>query len=463
MDQKQNQKTSSKTGATTYSNLAKSTLDNVSALERKLNIEVPAKEVQDAFDRAFSGIQRSVEIKGFRKGKAPLATIKSLYADRVKQDVIQDIVQSKYAKALKEHSLDPISYPAIEFDPVEDGKDFAFTAEFEVRPEVTLKQVDGLPVKREKFEMNDALVDATIEDIRKGRAETAPVLEDRGAAEGDVAVIDFKGMVDGAPLENGAAEGHQLELGAKQFIPGFEEGVLGMKPGQSKKISIKFPDDYHVAELKGKPVEFETTLKELKKRVLPGVDDEFAKSVGPYADLKALRDAIRLDFEQREGKRVADDLKNRLMKVLVDRNPVAVPKSLLNEQKKALIEDMEKRMEQQGLGAEQYNEYKEKWDKDFAETASYMIQSSFLIDKIAAENKLKATAADLDRKMVEFAAQSGIEMERVHEFYGDQERRSRLTYQVTEEKVLDFLISKSKITDVSKEEIAKDEPPTSAN
>ncbi len=454
MDKSQNQKSPK----ISYSNLPKTTLESISALARKLNIEVPAREVQAAFDRAFTSIQRNAAVKGFRKGKAPLATIKSLYSDRVKQDVIQDIVQSKYASALKEHSLDPIGYPSIEFDPVEDGKDFAFTAEFEVRPEVTLNQFENLPVKREKFEMSDVLVDATIEDIRKGRAESAPVLEDRPAQVGDVAVIDFKGFVDGKELENGAAEGHQLELGSKQFIPGFEEGVLGMKPGQEKTISIKFPDDYHVPELKGKPVEFKSTLKELKKRTLPEVNDEFAKSVGPYENLEALKTAIRSDFEQREGKRVNDDLKNRLMKVLVDRNPVAVPKTLLEEQKKALVEDMQKRMQQQGLGPDQYEEYKSKWDADFAETAAYMIQSSFLIDKIAADHKLKATASDLERKMQEFSAQSGIDLARVHEFYGEEERRSRLTYQATEEKVLDFLVSKAKITDVSKEEIAKDEP-----
>jgi trigger factor len=442
---------------TTFTPINKSKLEQVSQLERRLNIEVPAVEVQAAFNRAFSGIQRNVQVKGFRKGKAPLATIKSLYGDRVRQDVVQDIVQAKYASALKEHKLDPISYPAIEFDALEDGKDFVFTAEFEVRPEVSLKSIEGLKVKREKFVMSDALVDATIEDIRKGRAETAPVLEDRGAQIGDVAVINFAGMVDGAPLDNGSAEGHQLELGAKQFIPGFEDGVLGMKPGQEKTISIAFPADYHVSNLAGKPVEFKTKLTELKKRVLPEVNDEFAKSVGPYENLKALRDAITADFEQREGKRVADDLKNRLMKVLVDANPVPVPKSLLGEQKKALIEDMQKRMEQQGLGNDSYEEYKEKWDKDFEQTASYMIQSSFLIDKIAAEHNLKATASDLEKKMQEFAAQTGIDAGRVHEFYGDQERRSRLMYQVTEEKVLELLMSKAKITDVSKEEIAKEE------
>lgn len=442
---------------TTYSNVAKSSIENVSALERKLNIEVPAKEVQAAFDRAFQGIQRNVAVKGFRKGKAPLTTIKSMYGDRVKQDVVQDIVQQHYATALKEHKLDPINFPAIEFDNIDEAKDFAFTAEFEVRPEVTLKGIEGLKVKREKFEMSDVLVDATIDDIRKGRAEMVPVLEDRGAKEGDIAVIDFKGFVDGKELENGAAEGHNLEIGSKQFIPGFEEGVMGMKPGQKKDVEIKFPDDYHVAELKGKPVKFETTLKELKTKKLPEVNDEFAKSAGPYENVEALRTAIRTDFETRENKRVVDDMKNRLMRALVDANPVPVPKSLLEEQKKALVEDMKQRMSQQGLGEGEYEEYKNKWDADFAQTASYMIQSSFLIDKIASENNLKANPKDLEKKMEEFSAQTGIDLQRVHEFYGEEERRSRLVYQVTEEKVLDFLIAKAKITDVSKEELAKED------
>ena len=442
---------------TTYSNVAKSTIENVSALERKLNIEVPAVEVQAAFNRAFQGIQRNVAVKGFRKGKAPMNTIKSLFGDRVKQDVVQDIVQQHYGKALKEHSLDPISYPAIEFDNIDESKDFAFTAEFEVRPEVTIKGIEGLKVKREKFEMKEELVDATIDDIRKSRAESVPVLEDRGAKEGDTAVIDFKGYVDGKELENGAAEGHNLELGSKQFIPGFEEGVIGMKPGAKKEIEIKFPEDYHVADLKGKPVKFEVTLKELKSKKLPEVNDEFAKSVGPYENVEGLRKAIREDFEKREGKRVADDMKNRLMRALVDANPVAVPKTLLEEQKKALVEDMKQRMQQQGLGDGEYEEYKNKWDADFAQTASYMIQSSFLIDKIATDNNLKATKADLEQKMQEFSAQTGIDLARVREFYGDQERSSRLVYQVTEEKVLDFLTSKAKITDVSKEDLAKED------
>jgi trigger factor len=435
----------------------RSSLENVSQLERKLNIEVPATEVQQAFENAIKGIQRHVAVKGFRKGKAPLNTVKSVYGDRVKQDVIQDIIQSKYADALKEHSLDPIGYPTIEFDPLEENKDFQFTAEFEVRPEVTLKQIEGLTVKKEKLQPSDKFVDDTLEDIRKGRAEAAPMLEDRPAQKGDMAVINFKGMMDGKPLENGAAEGHELELGSNSFIPGFEEGVEGMRVGATSTIKISFPEDYHVKELAGNPVEFEVNLTALKRKVTPELNDEFAKSLGPYEGLDALKNAIREDFEKRESKRINDDLKNRLMKVLVDLNPVMVPKSLLVDQKKALVEDFQKRMQQQRMGQEQFEEYKKNWDQDFEQTASYMIQSSFLIDKLATEHNLRATNSDLEAKLKEFAEQSQIDMARLAEFYGEQDRKARLSYQVTEEKVLEFLLSKAKIEEVSKEQLEKDQ------
>ncbi len=434
----------------------KSSLESTSTLERKLNIEVAAAEVQAAFDKALKGVQREVTIKGFRKGKAPLQTVKSVYGERLKQDVIQDIIQANYATALREHSLDPISYPTIEFDPLEDEKNFSFTAEFEVRPEINTVQFDGLKVQKEKFEAGDKAVNETLEEIRRNRAEATPVLEDRPAEKGDVAVLDFKGFVDGKELENGAAENHELELGSNSFIPGFEDGVIGMRVGVTATVRAHFPDGYHANELAGKAAEFQVNLKGLKKKQLPELNDEFAKGLGPYENLEALKKSIRDDQEKREAKRINDDLKNRLMRALVDRNPVPVPKSLMKDQKKALVEDFEKRMQQQGMGPEQFEDYKNKWDADFEQTAAYMIQSSFLIDKLANENKLRATSEDIDNKLNEYAATTGIELTRLNEYYGEEDRKARLSYQITEEKVLEFLTSKAKIEEVSKEQLEKE-------
>ena len=434
----------------------KATLETVSNLQRKLNIQVPASEVKAAFNNAYASIQKHVAIKGFRKGKAPIQTVKSLYGDRVKQDVVNDLVQKYYSTALREHSLNPVSFPTIEFDSLTESADFAFTAEFEVRPEVVLKQVEKLQVQREKFVLDDAFVNNTLEDIRKSRSVNVPVLEDRPAQKGDIAVIDFKGFLDSGELENGSAEGHELELGSNMFIPGFEEGVTGMTVGPEKEVQIKFPDDYHVSHLAGQPVKFQVKLHKLLKKDLPELNDAFAKEMGgKYETLEDLKTAIKEDFTKREEKRIKDELKDRLMKALVEKNPVDVPNSLLAEQKKALIEDLQKRMESQGMGGEQFEDYKQKWDSDFDETAKFMIRSSFLLDKIAEDNKLKATDADLEAKFDEYAKQTGIELARVKEFYADEDRSSRLRYQLTEERVVDWLISKADVKEVAKADLEK--------
>lgn len=426
----------------------KSNVEVVSNLSRKLNIQVPADSVQTAFQKIFSGIQKDVTIKGFRKGKAPMTTIKSLYGDRVKQDVVQDLIQKHYAMALDEHKLEPISYPEFEFADPTENKDFSFSANFDVRPEINLKKYEGLDVEKEKFEFDSKKVDQVLENIRASRATFETVTEDRAAKIGDTAIIDFKGMMNGAPLENGAGEDHNLELGAKQFIEGFEDGIVGMKVGETKTISLKFPDPYHSVELAGQPVEFSVTLKEIKAKVLPELTDEFLATLGGPTDLPSLRKSIEEDLQKTEQKRIDDAFKNRLLKALVKENPVDIPPSLLKEQKASLVEDFKKRMAEQGMGPDDFASYVEKWDGDFEKTAAEMIQSSFLVDAIAKKHDLFCKKEDIDAKFAEYAQQTGIEESRIREFYGRPEQSSRLTYMITEEKVIGFLNKSVKIKEV---------------
>lgn len=426
----------------------KSNVEKVSNLSRKLNIEVPAATVQSSFQKMFQGIQKEVTIKGFRKGKAPLTTVKSMYGDRVAQDVIQDLIQKHYAMALTEHKLEPISYPEFEFENPSENKDFSFSAAFDVRPEVNLKKYEGIEVEKEKFEFDPQKVDQVLENIRSSRATFETVTEDRPAKTGDIAVIDFEGFVGGTPLENGTGKSHNLELGAKQFIDGFEEGIIGMKKGESKTLSLKFPDPYHSQELAGKPVDFKVTLNEIKAKVLPELTEEFIASLGGPKDLETLKTSIREDLENTEKKRIEDAFKNRLLKTLVRENPVDVPPSLLKEQKASLVEDFKRRMSEQGMGPEDFASYVEKWDGDFTKTATEMIQSSFLVDAIAKKHDLFAKKEDVDAKMNEYAQQTNIEVSRIREFYGRPEQSSRLTYMITEEKVINFLNKSVKVKEV---------------
>lgn len=433
----------------------KTQLEKVSNLGRKLNIEVPATLVKSTFDNYFKGVQSQADIKGFRKGKAPITAIKSMYGDKIKQDVIQELLQMGYSKALEEHKLEPISYPNFEFDEIKQDQAFSFSADFEIRPEVELKKYEGLEIQKEIYEFDDKRVDQVLENIRTSRATNTPVLENRPAQKGDIAVIDFDGTVDGTPLEGGKGTDHQLELGANQFIEGFEDGVIGMSVGGSKTLNLKFPSPYHAKNLEGKPVEFKVTLKSLLKKVLPELTDEFIQSLGGQGNLEDLKKNVREDLEQTEQKRIQDELRERVLKALVKENPVDVPASILKDQKENLIKDFENRMKQQGMTEAEFVDYVAKWDKDFEKTATEMIQSGFLIDAIGKKHNLNWTKEDLEKKFEEFSKQTGIELARVKEFYNRPESIQRLTYQITEDKVIGFLLEKAKVTETKKENIKK--------
>jgi len=433
---------------------AKTSLEKKGNLGRKLSIEVPAETVSLTFDRVYKGIQKNANIKGFRQGKAPLNMIKSMYSDRVKQDVLDQLINEAYSHALTEHSLHPISQPHVHFDKLEEQAIFNFTAEFEVRPEVTIKKFEKLQVKKEKIEVQEEKVQGILNQIRESRATLVPVFEDRPAQKGDTAEIDFVGTVDGKPLEGGSMNGYKLELGSNSFIPGFEDGIVGMKPNQNKVLNLSFPADYGHKEIAGKPVQFSVTLKALMKKDLPPLDDTFVKSMGPYENLEALKKAISEDVTAEETKRVHDDLKSRLLKVLVKENPIEVPPTLKAQQKEAIIADVQERTKQQGMTPTDFEEYKKKWDHDFDETAEFVIQTHFLIDKLAEDHKLTPSKKEVDERLERYAQQSGVELAKIRGFYlKDGERLNQLVYQITEEKVVNFLIEKADIQELPKDKI----------
>jgi len=434
----------------------KTSLEKTSGLGRKLSIEVPADKVSSTFDRVYKGLQKNANIKGFRKGKAPMNMIKSLYADRVKQDVLEDLVSEAYNHALNEHSLRPISEPNVNFQSLEESSQFNFTAEFEIRPEVVLKKTEGLKVEKEKADISEEKVESILTQIRESRSQLVPIFEDRTAANGDVAEIDFVGTINGQPLEGGSMNGHKLQLGSNSFIPGFEAGVVGMKIGATKTIDLKFPDDYGHKDIAGKPVVFQVTLKAILKKDLPPLDDEFVKGLGGYSTVDELKNVIRQDVVEQENKRINEDLKNRILRALVDANPVEVPAAMKSRQIEFLVADVQKRMKEQGMSEADFEDYKQKWHKDFEDTAQFMIQSSFLIDAIAEKNKLSATVKEMDERLEKYAAQSNLEVEKLREFYtNNHDRKHQLRYQITEEKVVDFLIQNAEVKEVERKKLSE--------
>lgn len=434
----------------------KSNIESLTNLQKKLTIEVPIETVRTSFQKAYAGMQKKATIKGFRKGKAPIAMIRDMYQEKVTPDVLNNLINDGYFAALGEHKINPIDMPEINVDQFSEEDGLKFSATVELRPEVELKSYEGLKIQKEKLNISETKVLSVIEDIRRNQAEVSPVVEDRPAQEGDIAVIDFEGFIGDAPLENGAGKDQDLELGANQFIPGFEEGVVGMKIGSNKELNLKFPEQYHAKDIAGKDVTFKVTLSGLKKKTLPEVNDEFAKKVGEHENLDALKEAIRGDIKNGEEDRIKNELKDRVLKALVAANPVEVPPSMQKKQKDRLVEDLKARMQQQGMGQEQFEEYKKQWDGDFDETASAMIQSSFLVGALAEKHDLHAKDEDFEKKMQEYAAQIGLDIDKIKEFYGKPEQRGQIDFQITEDKVVSFLMEKANVEEVDADQLKKD-------
>jgi len=435
----------------------KSTVDKLDGLARKINVQIPVETVQKSFDRVYKAIQKKANIKGFRQGKAPLTTIKSMYGTTVRQDVLNDLVQEAFSQAVDEHNLDPVGEPTLSFASMEalnEDQPFSFSAEFEIRPDVQVSKFEGLSVLKERVEIGDDRVQSVLDNIRESKAETVTLFEDRALVDGDVAVVDFVGHVGDEVLPGGSATGHELHIGTKQFIEGFEEGLLGMKIGDARTLNLRFPEGYHETSLSGAPVRFEVKLTGIKKKVLPELTDEFAKSFGEFESLEALKTRIRDDLVAREAKRINEDLRNRIIRVFVEANPMEVPKTLVERQRQVMEQDMAERLKQQGYTDEQFAEYKQKWSKDFDQSASFMVRSTFLLDALAQKLNMKATDDDINNRIQDYAKETGLPLQKIEDFYRGNDARSRLRFQITEEKVVSHLVEKAKVTEVNREQLA---------
>ena len=244
----------------------KSNIENISDLKKKLNIKIPMEVVNAEFNNAFEYLRKKVEVKGFRKGKVPLVTIRNLYGEKIKDDVAQNLVQNSYDKVLEEHNLVPAGKPDIHFQSPEENKEFHFSIHVEVQPEIELNPIESLKVEKEIVNVDDEMVKKTVEELLDSHNKMEDVVLIRELKIHDFAEVDFTGFIDGKPLEGGSAKGYLLEIGSHSFIAGFEESLIGMKPGETKSISLEFPEDYHVENLQKKPVRFEGETQQDQKK-----------------------------------------------------------------------------------------------------------------------------------------------------------------------------------------------------
>lgn len=427
-------------------------VENLSPVKKKISFEIPSERVSQEIEKVYEEIKRTVSIKGFRKGKVPKAIIEKHYYDRIESDAIKNLINETYFKALMEKKILPVSQPEFESDPLKAGESFKYAVTFETAPEIDVKEYQGLQVEKRKLVVDQSAVEGRLTELQDGMAQLKPVEEPRPAKDGDFVSIDFKGFLDGVPFDRGEAQDYMLQLGSNHFIPGFEEQVVGMSPGDSREVKVTFPAEYGNAELAGKDVTFDVTLKEIKAKELPPLDDDFARQLGAFETIEELRTRISEVYEKEEEQKIENELRDNLVKVLIEKHEFEVPEAMVAKQLNVLIENMQSNLEKQNLTFEQLGTSEEKIREQSRGVAVSQVKGSLLLAAVAEKENITVEDAEIEEKIRDIAAQANKDFEVVSGIYqSNPYAKDTLVMQMREDKVIAFLQEHAKVTEVEKQ------------
>lgn len=431
-------------------------VESLSKIKKKINFEIPAERVGAEIDKAFENIRKRANIKGFRKGKAPMAYIEKHFSDMMEQDVLKSLVNDTYFKAIQEEKLFPVAYPEIESDELKRGEPFKYSATIEIYPEVKIEEYAGLELKKEQFEKNDEIVEKRLRELQENMAQLKPAEDGHIAANGEFVTLDFEGFIDGTPFENGSAQDYHLELGNGRFIPGFEEQIVGLKTGEEKDITVTFPAEYHNKDLAGKEATFAVKIKEIKIKELPPLDDELAKEMGDFESMAQLRDKIAEGYERQEKERIEADLRDRTVKTLIDKNPLEVPSALVEKQLQIMLDGVKKRLSLEKLSLDMIGLDDEAYRGRFRDTAEVQVKGALLLDALAELEKIAVEDSDLNDHIRELAQERGQDIDKLKQYYEQNENaRESLRDLLKERKIFALVWERAKITEVPRGELEK--------
>ncbi len=403
-------------------------VENLEKNMAKLTIEVPAEELEKAIEAVYRKQKNQISIPGFRKGKVPRAMIEKMYGAGIfYEDAANALMQQNYPTAVDESGIDIVSRPTVDIVQIEQGKPFIFTAEVAVKPEVTLGKYMGVTVTKADTSVTDEEVDAALEEERNNNARIITVT-DRPVAEGDTAVIDFEGFVDGVAFEGGKGENHPLEIGSHSFIDNFEEQLIGKNAGEDVEVNVTFPEQYQAAELAGKPAVFKVKINEIKTKELPELDDEFAQDVSDFDTLAEYKDSLKKELEEKKKTEARRAQEDEAIQKIIDKSKMDIPEAMIDTQCETMIDEFAQRIAQSGLSMEQYLQFSgttmDGMKEQVRPEALTRIQSSLVLEQIAKEENIEVSDEDVDADIEKMAASYGMEADKLKEFMGDAQRKS---------------------------------------
>lgn len=414
--------------------------------EVKLEFTIEAKKFDEAIMKVYQKSARYFNIPGFRKGKAPFNIVERMYGDEIfYEDAFNELVPSIYEKEIEDNKIEAVSKPEINIVKMKKGEDLVFTALVQTKPEVKLGKYKGIELKKVEYPVTDEDVEHELAHVQEHNARIITV-EDRPVQDKDIAVIDFQGFVDGKAFEGGKAEKHELEIGSKTFIPGFEDQVIGMKVGEEKDINVKFPEDYFSKDLAGKDATFKVKLHEIKEKQLPALDDEFAKDVSEFDTLKDYKTSIKEKKQAQNDDKAKHETENFAIEAVSNETKIDIPSGMIETEIDAMIRDLEQQLSYQGINLDKYlkimNKTRKEIEENYKEQAEKNVKSRLILEAIIKEEKIESTDEEINAKIKEMATNYGRKEE---ELSKNEALKEYIANTIKTEKAIELIIKNAKI------------------
>ena len=415
----------------------------------KLTIEVSAEEFETALDKAYKKNKNKISLPGFRKGKAPRAMIEKMYGKEVfYEDAANDLIPGAYESAAKESELEIVAQPSIDVTQIEKGKPFIFTATVAVKPEVTLGDYKGIEVEKKTAEVTDEELQAEIDKVRESNSRMITV-EDRAVQDGDITTIDFEGFVDGEPFEGGKGENYPLTIGSHSFIDNFEEQLIGKNIGEETEVNVTFPEQYQAEELQGKPAVFKVTIKEIKVKELPELDDDFAQDVSEFDTVDEYKEDLKKKLLENKEAALKREKEEDVVGKIIENATMEIPDPMVDTQVRQMVQEFSQRIQSQGLSLQQYMQFTgmtpESLTNELQPQALKRIQSRLVLEAVVAAENIETSDEDLEKELEKMAEMYQMEADKLKELVGEEEKKQialDLAVQKAVELVVDAAVEK---------------------
>ncbi|MGN7168021.1 trigger factor [Paenibacillus cellulositrophicus] len=420
-----------------------------------LEVEVEADRVAAALDKAFNKVAKKANVPGFRKGKVPRPIFEARYGvEALYQDAIDILLPEVYTEAVDQTDIFPVDRPEVEIDQFAKGEVFKFKAKVTVKPEVTLGEYKGVEVPVQKVEVSDEELDAELKRLQERHAELS-VIDEGSAENGDIAVIDFDGSVDGVPFEGGQAERYSLELGSGTFIPGFEEQVVGMATGDFKDVEVTFPETYHAEELAGKKAVFKVKVHEIKRKQLPELDDEFAKDVSEFETLAEYKEDLKKQLLARKEQEAKGNKEAAVVDKVAANAEVEIPQAMIDSEIQNMMRDFDNRLRNQGMNLEMFLSFSGQTTADLQEQmkddAEKRVRNNLVLEQIAKEENIEVTEEDINKELEVMAESYKRTADEIRNILTANGSLGSLREEISLRKTVDLLIENSKEVEAAEE------------